>query len=170
CNNAGGVKAFGGIDTPDQGETISGTNYTNFGWALTPLPNAISSDGSTIVVYIDGLPVGRPTYGQPRADIAAIFPGRNNSDNAVGFFQFDTTALANGVHTIAWAVTDNAGNSEGIGSRFFTVSNSTTTSSLTLERNSSTQSLSGGGPEVRLSAGTGSLNGQSAFALAGLMA
>jgi hypothetical protein len=168
CNNDGATKPFGAIDTPDQGETISGTNYVNFGWALTPMSNSIPSDGSTIVVYIDGLPVGRPTYGQPRADIASIFPGRANSDAAVGFFQFDTTTLANGVHTIAWAVTDSGGSSEGIGSRFFNVANNTTTSSLTLERSSSAQSLAGLGPEVRLSAGTGPENGQSALALVGL--
>jgi hypothetical protein len=35
----------------------------------------------------------------------------------------DTTKLANGLHTISWLVTDSAGVSEGIGSRFFTVNN-----------------------------------------------
>src|SRR6185295_914857 len=52
CNNAAAIKPFGAIDTPDQGETISGSNYVNFGWALTPMPNSIRSDGSTIVVFI----------------------------------------------------------------------------------------------------------------------
>jgi hypothetical protein len=35
----------------------------------------------------------------------------------------DTTLLTNGVHTIAWGVVDDAGNGQGIGSRYFTVSN-----------------------------------------------
>ena len=35
----------------------------------------------------------------------------------------DSTTLSNGVHTISWGVTDNAGNAEGIGSRYFTVLN-----------------------------------------------
>jgi hypothetical protein len=35
----------------------------------------------------------------------------------------DTTAYANGVHTIAWSVTDNQGAVSGIGSRFFTIFN-----------------------------------------------
>ena len=35
----------------------------------------------------------------------------------------DTTALSNGMHTIAWTVTDNLGSTEGIGSRYFRVSN-----------------------------------------------
>ena len=35
----------------------------------------------------------------------------------------DTTAFADGMHTIAWIVTDSAGQAEGIGSRFFRVAN-----------------------------------------------
>jgi hypothetical protein len=42
---------------------------------------------------------------------------------AVGNAVFDSTTLANGVHTIAWIVTDNLGTASGIGSRYFTVSN-----------------------------------------------
>ncbi|MCP5053145.1 MAG: hypothetical protein GY940_38615, partial [bacterium] len=38
-------------------------------------------------------------------------------------FDIDTTAFTNGVHTIAWSVTDNAGNSQGIGSRYFSIQN-----------------------------------------------
>jgi len=39
---------------------------------------------------------------------------------AVGYFVFDSTMIPDGLHTIAWQVTDNAGHSQGIGSRFFT--------------------------------------------------
>ena len=35
----------------------------------------------------------------------------------------DTTSLANGIHTIAWSVTDNQGRADGIGSRYFWVQN-----------------------------------------------
>ncbi len=42
---------------------------------------------------------------------------------AIGFGTVDTTTLANGVHTLAWSVTDSAGRAEGIGSRFFSVLN-----------------------------------------------
>jgi hypothetical protein len=162
------LKPFGAIDSPDQGDTISGALYTNFGWALTPMPNSIPVNGSTIVVYIDGVPVGNPVYNQQRSDIATLFPGRANSDGAVGFYQFDTTQLANGVHTISWAVTDNNGNSEGIGSRFFTVLNTSGSSSLTVARNSSVQSLTGGGPEVRESAPAGVDIDKPSATLAGL--
>ena len=46
-----------------------------------------------------------------------------NSNGAVGYWTINTTGLANGVHTIAWSVTDNAGRTDGIGSRFFRVLN-----------------------------------------------
>jgi len=42
----------------------------------------------------------------------------------VGFYYLDTTALANGVHTISWNVFDNVGHGDGIGSRYFNVFNS----------------------------------------------
>jgi hypothetical protein len=122
CTNATAVKPFGAIDTPGQGETVSGT-IVNFGWALTPMPAAIPTDGSTIWVYIDGTPVGHPVYNQYRSDIATLFPGYANSNGAVGYYYIDTTALANGIHTIEWVATDNQGRADGIGSRYFWVAN-----------------------------------------------
>ena len=62
-------------------------------------------------------------YNNFRADIASLFPGLNNTNGAIGFRVIDTTALTNGLHTIAWTVTDNLGATEGIGSRYFRVSN-----------------------------------------------
>jgi hypothetical protein len=123
CNNAAAVKPFGSIDTPAQGGIASGNNYVNFGWALTPLPNTIPTDGSTILVWVDGIPVGHPIYNQYRSDIASLFPGYNNSNGAAGYYYLDTTLYKDGVHTIAWSVTDDAGNSNGIGSRYFTIQN-----------------------------------------------
>src|SRR5216683_453293 len=52
-NNAASHAPFGTIDTPAEGDTASGTSYVNFGWALTPQPNIIPTDGSTIWVYLD---------------------------------------------------------------------------------------------------------------------
>jgi hypothetical protein len=122
CRNSLSLRPFGTIDTPRQGETVSGT-IVNFGWALTPQPKMIPIDGSTIDVLIDGLLVGNPSYGFPRADIQTLFPGYANTDTAVGFFVLDTTTLANGLHSIAWVVRDSAGATQGIGSRFFMVAN-----------------------------------------------
>jgi hypothetical protein len=122
-DNAHAAKPFGTIDTPTQGGTASGNAYVNFGWALTQNPYYIPMDGSTITVLLDGVPVGHPTYHQFRSDIANLFPGLANSNGAIGFYYIDTTTLANGVHTISWNVFDNAGRGDGIGSRYFTVSN-----------------------------------------------
>jgi hypothetical protein len=121
-SNANSTVPFGAIDTPGQGEVVSGT-IVNFGWALTPQPNMIPLDGSTIDVMIDGVVVGHPTYNNSRSDIATLFPGYQNSNGAVGYFMIDTTQYENGVHTIAWVVRDNAGNAAGIGSRYFTIQN-----------------------------------------------
>ncbi|HEX4595127.1 MAG TPA: hypothetical protein VH157_12670, partial [Bryobacteraceae bacterium] len=52
---------------------------------------------------------------------------------AVGFFFIDTTTLANGVHTIAWSVSDSGGRADGIGSRYFTVLNSGNASGVAAE-------------------------------------
>jgi hypothetical protein len=123
-NNADAVKPFGAIDLPEPGGTASGTDFRNSGWVLTPLPNKIPEDGSTINVYIDGVNKGQPVYNIYRPDIASLFPGYANSDGAHAYFNFDTTAYSNGIHTIAWTAADNGGNSDGIGSRYFTIQNS----------------------------------------------
>ena len=123
CDNAHATKPFGTIDTPTQGGTASGTSFVNFGWALTPLPKTIPTNGSTITVLVDGVSRGTASYNHPRSDIAALFPGYNNSNGPVGFRILDTTTLSNGLHTISWVVTDNQGVIEGVGSRFFSVSN-----------------------------------------------
>jgi VCBS repeat-containing protein len=125
-DNVHATKPFGTLDTPAQGDTISGNAYVNFGWALTQNPYNIPADGSTITVYLDGQPIGHPTYNQYRADIATLFPGLANSNGAIGFFYMDTTTMANGVHSIAWLVYDNQSRNDGIGSRFFTVQNNGT--------------------------------------------
>lgn len=123
CDNAHADSPFGTIDTPGQGEIVSGSAYVNFGWALTQSDKHIPLDGSTLTAYVDGAMVGHPSYGFYRPDVAALFPGLANSDRAVGFTVVDTTKLSNGRHTIAWGATDSAGKAAGLGSRFFQVSN-----------------------------------------------
>lgn len=122
-DNAHTVKPFGAIDTPTQGGTASGKDFVNYGWALTPLPNTIPTNGSTINIVVDGVTLGHPTYNVFRSDIASLFPGYNNTNGPIGYFYINTTTLKNGVHTISWNVTDNAGNSDGTGSRYFSVTN-----------------------------------------------
>lgn len=122
-DNANAVKPFGAIDSPSQGGVASGDSFLNAGWVLTPQPNSIPTDGSTIDVYVDGVNLGNATYNFYRSDIAALFPGYANSSGAGAYFMLDTTTYGNGVHTIYWSVTDDAGNTDGIGSRFFTITN-----------------------------------------------
>jgi YVTN family beta-propeller protein len=122
-DNAHAAKPFGTIDTPTQGGTISGSDSVNFGWALTPQPAIIPTDGSTITMVLDGVPTVHPVYNQFRSDIASLFPGYQNSMGAVGFIHLNTLTLANGVHTISWNVFDNLGRGEGLGSRYFNVLN-----------------------------------------------
>jgi len=83
----------------------------------------IPVNGATIYVWIDGEIAGNPVYNNPRPDIAALFPDYLNSNGASGYFYMDTRGYENGLHTIQWSVTDNAGNSDGIGSRYFNILN-----------------------------------------------
>jgi hypothetical protein len=123
--NSSAIAPFGAIDTPDQGATVAGSAFVNFGWALTPQPKMIPFDGSSIAVIVDGVPLGAPAgYNFFRSDVSTLFPGLANSSGPVGYRIIDTTALSEGLHTIAWSVTDDAGVTSGIGSRYFIVSNS----------------------------------------------
>ena len=123
ADNAHAVKPFGAIDTPVQGGTTYGTKFTNWAWVLTPQPNQIPTNGSTLNVWIDGMNIGHPTYNVTRQDIAAFFPGYANSSGAGGYLNLDTTKYANGIHIIFWTAADDAGNADGIGSRYFTIQN-----------------------------------------------
>ncbi len=123
-DNANAVKPFGAIDTPTQGGTASGSSFKNRGWVLTPLPNKVPEDGSTIKLYINSVLLNNAAvYNLYRADIAGYFPGYANSNGAAAEFTIDTTAYSNGVHQIFWIAVDNAGNTDGIGSRFFSIQN-----------------------------------------------
>jgi|GEM_PF-3181786 len=123
CDNANAVKPFGNLDSPGAGEVISGEMFPVSGWALTPQPNAIPTDGSTMTLYLDGVEIGMPIYNQYREYIATLLPGYNNSDGAGFEFTIDTRQYADGIHTIQAIVMDNAGNTEGIGSRYFKIDN-----------------------------------------------
>jgi hypothetical protein len=124
ANNAGATLPFGTIDRPAQGETIAGSAYLNWGWALTPQPKIIPTDGSTVRVYVDGVALGTVTYNLFRPDVSGLFPGLANSGGPVGYRVLDTTAFAEGLHTISWVVTDSVDAVAGIGSRYFSVANS----------------------------------------------
>jgi len=123
CDNDHAVKPFGAIDTPTQGGSASGSKFKIQGWALTPMPNSIAANGSTLKAYIDGVSIGNLGYNVYRFDIAALFPGYANSNGALAYIFFDSTAYETGLHTLQWTATDSGGNTDGIGSRYFTIRN-----------------------------------------------
>ncbi len=154
---------FGTIDTPAEGAATEAI-LANFGWALTPDVDAaagagdilIPTDGSSVIVWIDGAPWGSVSYNlcrgnvgnpvppgvycnddvanvfgnaapqiplTPRSSNPTVFRNLDAQRGAIGVFAIDTTTLPNGLHTIAWSVTDSAGRTNGVGSRFFVVRN-----------------------------------------------
>ncbi len=127
-DNLRATKPFGALDNPAPGQTVSGIT-TNDGWALTPQPAAIPTDGSTIWVNVDGVNLAHPVFGGNRSDVAGLFPGYANTNSSAGSYYLDTSAFSNSMHTIAWIVYDNQGRSDGIGSRFFTIQNVATAAS-----------------------------------------
>ncbi len=124
AQNSAAVEPFGAIDTPAQGETISGSNYANFGWVLSRTRRADPPGGGSVFVYIDGVVVGSPAGWTSRADLTALFPSYPGLSTALGVYGFNTHAYSDGVHTIVWVVTDNVGVAAGVGSRYFNVFNS----------------------------------------------
>ena len=134
-SNKNASKPFGAIDTPAPGAIVSGNSYVNFGWALTPPPFQIPMNGSTINVFLDGKPAGAlASYNNFRPDVAAVLPGYQNSNGAVGFAMLDTTVLKTGQHTISWGITDNGNQTASAGNRTFTVLDGTSTAQTSQNR------------------------------------
>ena len=86
-----------------------------------PTANAVSGS-----IAFSARPVGR----SPRVSqvVFSVDAGRTWTTRARpyryrGSGRLDTRTLSNGVHTIAWSVSDDAAHTEGIGSRYFTVVN-----------------------------------------------
>jgi hypothetical protein len=102
---------------------VSGSAYANYGWVLSRQARADPPGGGSVVVYVDGLAVGSPGGWTAREDLSRLFPGYPGVDRALGVFGLDTVAFGDGLHTIEWSVTDSAGRSSGVGSRFFTIVN-----------------------------------------------
>jgi hypothetical protein len=123
---------FGTIDTPTPGGTMTSRVLVNFGWAMAHAGACIdTASPAAYQVFIDGISrpmrlsgVGQNWFpGLYRPDLEAQFPGLCNSGNALAAYYIDAEelGLSVGLHTIAWAVTDNQGRTEGIGSRNFEV-------------------------------------------------
>ncbi len=138
ANNAAAVKPFGALDTPSQGGTASGSAFMVYGWALSPR-GTIPTNGSTITLYVDGTARGNPTYNQQSLGHRHALPRLCQFEWRHRVQPARTPRRCRTAPTrSSWVVTDNLGNSEGIGSRFFTVQNGTSalTSAGTVEGSS----------------------------------
>jgi FlaG/FlaF family flagellin (archaellin) len=90
---------IGNIDNPGQGQSVNSV-VTVSGWAL-------DIKGITkLEVVIDGVVQGQAIYGDPRQDVASVFPVYKNS-NAGFHYSLDTRKLTNGSHTLAVRETSN---------------------------------------------------------------
>jgi hypothetical protein len=96
---------FGYLDTPTSGQVLSG-KISVAGWAFD------NSSINRIEVLVDGAVAGIATYGQPRPDVASVFP--NLSSNTGYFYPLDTTKYSNGQHTITVNAVDSVGNMTGL--------------------------------------------------------
>lgn len=148
---AGVVASFGWALTPDRNTTagvddvfvpLSGQTITVFvdgrpvgqvtynqcrGSQRAELTVGDYCDDDIASIFGNGFP--QPTF-SARAVNASRFRNLDAGRGAIGSFLLDTTTLRNGLHTLAWSVTDSEGRTEGIGSRFFTVLNPTTSSRM----------------------------------------
>ncbi len=140
ADNAHAIKPFGTIDTPVQGGVMQGTAYMNWGWALSPQPNYVPADGSTVNLFIEGVYLGHPyEFGLSRPDLTKRFPNYKNYNKCLGYYYIDTTQFDNGGYNMAWNATDSAGNVDGLGSRYITIRNTGTQSQVKGQRGGGVQ-------------------------------
>jgi hypothetical protein len=130
---AGGWRAGERLDLPWAvgHSTIAGSGYLNWGWALTPQPKMIPADGSTIQVYVDGVPHGNPVSTcSGRTSRGCFRVWRTRAGRwPIGC---STQRRLRKASTIAWVVVDSAEAANGIGSRYFSVANSADAQALPL--------------------------------------
>ncbi len=83
------------IDKPNsQSAPLSGRQNIG-GWALDP-----NSGIASVSVAVDGVPLGNAGYGGNRSDVCAVFSGYPGCPNVGWTFFLDTTAIADGMHTL----------------------------------------------------------------------
>ncbi len=105
------------IDIPSSSNaTVSGAAHFA-GWALDD-QSAIAQ----VAVAIDGVSYGNAIYGDARPDVCTVFPGRAGCPNTGWDFNFDSTQLAEGAHTLSVTSTSAGGQTSTI-SRMFNVAN-----------------------------------------------
>jgi hypothetical protein len=103
------------------GVSIGPVSYNNCrGTVGNPVPGGTYCNDDIASIFGNATPQATFTT---RTSNPSHFRNLDVTRGAIGALVFDTTAMTNGVHTIAWGVTDSASRAEGIGSRYFTVLN-----------------------------------------------
>lgn len=83
------------VDNPGPGNSVVAGNITFSGWALYDL-DPISS----ISIAVDNVPIGNTILQSPRTDVCQAFPGVVGCPDVGWSYNFDTTTLPNGIHTV----------------------------------------------------------------------
>lgn len=96
-NNQSGVP-YGALEMPQTVDVAAGNTISVSGWAFGP--GMVPVDSSGFTVWLDGVSVGSPVSGS---------------------FLFDTGGMKPGIHTLAWAAADDAGNPVSIGNRYIMI-------------------------------------------------
>ncbi len=85
-----------------------------------PVPGGVYCNDDVANLFGNAVP---QAPGTTRTSNPTRFRNIDAGRGAIGAFVFNTSAYSNGLHSIAWSVTDSAGRVEGIGSRNFTIAN-----------------------------------------------
>ncbi len=85
-----------------------------------PVPPGVFCNDDVASIFGNATPQAPLT---PRGSNPTKYRNLDAQRGAIGAFNINTLTLTNGVHTIAWSVTDSAARADGVGSRFFTVLN-----------------------------------------------
>jgi hypothetical protein len=104
------------FDTPQPQNSILLGPVTFRGWAID-----LNARVNHVTVAIDGAVRGTAAYGVSRPDVCSAYPNSPNCPDVGWTFDFDSTQLANGTHTIT--ITVAAGNDMNTLSSVFTVEN-----------------------------------------------
>ncbi len=85
-----------------------------------PVPGGVFCNDDVASIFGNATPQTPLTL---RSSNPTRFRNLDAARGAIGAYVLNTNTLSNGLHTISWSVVDSAGRTEGVGSRFFTVSN-----------------------------------------------
>ena len=94
---------IGSLDVPSANSTLVGKSVLFGGWAIDNV--AVLK----VEILIDDVLIASPALNVDRPDVVTAYP--NLAPLQCGWqFQFDSTTLANGTHTVTYRVTDSSNN------------------------------------------------------------